>query len=65
MDGGGASAPTFVQDVFFRIGGAEPGRATSSLIVNTDHTILDDVWAWRADHGAGVEVDRQHCGHAA
>ncbi len=50
----GASAPTLVQDVFFRIGGAEPGRATTSLVVNTDHTILDDVWAWRADHGAGV-----------
>jgi hypothetical protein len=46
--------PTLVQDVFFRIGGAEPGQATTSLIVNTDHTILDDVWAWRADHGAGV-----------
>ncbi len=46
--------PTLVQDVFFRIGGAEPGRATDSLIVNADHAILDDVWAWRADHGAGV-----------
>jgi hypothetical protein len=46
--------PTLVQDVFFRIGGAEPGQATSSLVVNTDDTILDDVWAWRADHGAGV-----------
>jgi hypothetical protein len=53
-NGGGASAPTLVQDVFFRIGGAEPGSATTSLVVNTDHTILDDVWAWRADHGAGV-----------
>jgi hypothetical protein len=46
--------PTLVQDVFFRIGGAEPGKATNSLIVNTTNTILDDVWAWRADHGAGV-----------
>jgi hypothetical protein len=54
--GGRASAPTLVQDVFFRIGGAEdePVGATTSLIVNTDHTILDDVWAWRADHGADV-----------
>jgi hypothetical protein len=40
--------------VFFRIGGAEPGQAAGSLIVNADDTILDDVWAWRADHGAGV-----------
>jgi hypothetical protein len=46
--------PTLVQDVFFRVGGAEPGQATDSLVVNTDDTILDDVWAWRADHGAGV-----------
>ncbi len=49
-----ADGPTLVQDVFFRIGGAEPGQATDSLVVNTDDTILDDVWAWRADHGAGV-----------
>ena len=46
--------PTLVQDVFFRVGGAEAGQAENSLIVNTDHTILDDVWAWRADHGNGV-----------
>ncbi len=50
----GPGKPTLVQDVFFRIGGAEPGQARSALIVNTDNTILDDVWAWRADHGAGV-----------
>ena len=49
---GSASEPTLVQDVFFRVGGAEAGRVTTSLIVNTDHTILDDVWSWRADHGA-------------
>jgi hypothetical protein len=22
--------------------------------VNADHTVLDDIWAWRADHGSGV-----------
>src|SRR5439155_194376 len=46
--------PTLLQDIFFRVGGAEPGHATTSLIVNADNAILDDVWAWRADHGAGV-----------
>jgi len=46
--------PTAVQDVFFRIGGPHVGKATASLEVNSDHAILDDVWAWRADHGAGV-----------
>jgi hypothetical protein len=40
--------------VFFRIGGAEPGSATTSLVVNSKNVILDDIWAWRADHGAGV-----------
>ncbi len=46
--------PTLVQDVFFRIGGAAPGKATTALIVNDSQAILDDVWAWRADHGNGV-----------
>ncbi len=52
--GSRASDPTLVQDVFFRIGGAEAGSATDSLVVNSSDTILDDIWAWRADHGAGV-----------
>jgi hypothetical protein len=46
--------PTVLSDVFFRIGGATPGKATTSLIVNSDNVILDDIWAWRADHGNGV-----------
>ena len=46
--------PTGVQDVFFRIGGPHAGKATVSLQVNADNVILDDIWAWRADHGNGV-----------
>jgi len=49
-----SSDPSALQDVFFRIGGAEPGQATVSLSVGSDDTILDDIWAWRADHGNGV-----------
>ncbi len=49
-----ASNPPTIQDVFFRIGGAEAGKATTSLVVDSDNVILDDIWAWRADHGAGV-----------
>ncbi len=49
-----ASDPPALQDVFFRIGGAEAGSATTSLIVNSANVILDDIWAWRADHGTGV-----------
>ena len=46
-----AANPTTIQDVFFRIGGASAGKATNSLIVNSDNTIIDHIWAWRADHG--------------
>jgi Alpha-L-arabinofuranosidase B (ABFB) domain/F5/8 type C domain len=46
-----AANPVTVQDVFFRIGGAVSGKATTSLIVNAANTIVDHIWAWRADHG--------------
>jgi hypothetical protein len=49
-----ASHTTALQDVFFRIGGPHLGKAATSLQVNSDQTILDDIWAWRADHGTGV-----------
>ncbi|MEU4877278.1 coagulation factor 5/8 type domain-containing protein [Streptomyces sp. NPDC021608] len=46
--------PTTVQDVFVRIGGAGAGRATTSMVINNRHTIVDHTWVWRADHGEGV-----------
>jgi len=51
-----ASNPDLIQDVFFRIGGAEttPVSATVSLLDNASNSIIDDVWAWRADHGNAV-----------
>jgi hypothetical protein len=51
---GSASDPSALHDVFFRIGGAQAGSATTSLVVNSNNVILDDIWAWRADHGNGV-----------
>jgi hypothetical protein len=51
---GHAADPVTIQDVFFRIGGAGPGSATTSLVVNSSDTIIDHIWAWRADHGSGV-----------
>ena len=50
--------PTTLHDVFFRIGGATPGKATTSLIVNSNNVMLDDIWAWRADHGNWRGLDR-------
>ncbi|MFE3036498.1 discoidin domain-containing protein [Streptomyces canus] len=58
----GASAdhsanPTTMQDVFVRIGGAGPGLATNSVVVNSDDVVIDHTWLWRADHGDGVGWD--------
>jgi hypothetical protein len=51
-----ASDPDLIQDVFFRIGGAETTsvNAAVSLLDNAGNSIIDDVWAWRADHGNDV-----------
>ncbi|ADV82529.1 malectin domain-containing carbohydrate-binding protein [Terriglobus saanensis] len=49
-----ANNPTSISDVFFRIGGATAGSATTSLEVDSNNIILDNIWAWRADHGTGV-----------
>jgi hypothetical protein len=49
-----ASHPSALYDVFFRIGGAAAGSATTSLVINSNNVILDNIWAWRADHGNGV-----------
>jgi hypothetical protein len=56
LGAGTAADPDTIQDVFFRIGGAEttPVSATVSLLDNADNSIIDDVWAWRADHGNDV-----------
>jgi hypothetical protein len=51
---GSTNDPGALQDVFFRIGGPHVGKALTSLVVGRDNTILDDIWAWRADHGDGV-----------
>ncbi|MET7759560.1 discoidin domain-containing protein [Streptomyces sp. NPDC005389] len=49
-----AANPTSVQDVYVRIGGAGAGKATTSVVVNSDDAIIDHTWVWRADHGEGV-----------
>ncbi|XXY49093.1 discoidin domain-containing protein [Sorangium sp. So ce269] len=51
---GHAANPSSIQDVYFRIGGATAGKATTSLVVNSNDAIIDHIWAWRADHGDGV-----------
>jgi hypothetical protein len=49
-----AGNPQSIQDVFVRIGGVVAGKADNGIIVNADDTIIDHIWSWRADHGAGA-----------
>jgi hypothetical protein len=46
-----ASDPTTLSDVYFRVGGPHIGKADIALEVNSDHVLIDQTWAWRADHG--------------
>jgi len=49
-----AANPISLHDVFFRVGGAGSGKATVNLRINSNDTIVDHTWIWRADHGSGV-----------
>ncbi len=46
--------PISLHDVFFRVGGAGVGRTAANLVVNSNDTLIDHTWIWRADHGAGA-----------
>jgi hypothetical protein len=46
--------PISLHDVFFRDGGAAVGRTIGNLEINSNDTIVDHTWIWRADHGSGV-----------
>ena len=46
--------PISLHDLFFREGGAAVGRTVSNLEINSNDTVVDHTWIWRADHGSGV-----------
>jgi len=48
--------PTTISDVYFRVGGPHVGKAEATLEVNSDHVLIDNIWAWRADHGVPGSV---------
>ncbi len=52
-----AKDPIALHDVFFRVGGAGVGRAKVNFRINSNNTIVDHTWIWRADHGDGVGWD--------
>jgi hypothetical protein len=52
-----ARDPIALHDVFFRVGGAAVGRTKVNLRINSNDTLVDHTWIWRADHGEGVGWD--------
>jgi len=52
-----AKDPIALHDVFFRVGGAAVGQAKVNLKINSNDTLVDHTWIWRADHGDGVGWD--------
>ncbi|HSH09249.1 MAG TPA: coagulation factor 5/8 type domain-containing protein, partial [Oceanipulchritudo sp.] len=55
--------PTSLHDVFCRVGGAITGKVEACLVVNSNHVLIDHVWLWRADHGAGAKWEINTCRH--
>jgi hypothetical protein len=54
---GHAQNPISLHDIFIRVGGAGVGRAGVDLRINSNDTLIDHTWIWRADHGNGVGWD--------
>lgn len=51
------SNPSSLHDVYCRVGGATVGQAEICLRINSNDVLVDHVWLWRADHGAGADWD--------
>lgn len=49
-----AANPTFLYDLTVRTGGAWPGNNEVGVTINSHHVVADQIWIWRADHGAGA-----------
>jgi hypothetical protein len=49
-----ASNPTFLYDLTVRTGGVAPGKNDVGLAINSRNVVADQIWLWRADHGAGA-----------
>lgn len=46
--------PTFLFDIFIRVGGPAEGSVKSAMTINSNDVYIDHTWLWRADHGDGV-----------
>lgn len=44
--------PILLHDIIYRVGGAKhKGTVDTCLVINSNNTIIDHTWVWRADHG--------------
>jgi hypothetical protein len=46
--------PSFLYDLTVRTGGVKPGQNDVGIVINSNHVVADQIWIWRADHGAGA-----------
>jgi hypothetical protein len=53
--------PSFLFDVFVRVGGPHEGSVKSAVVINSKNVVVDHIWLWRADHGNGVGWDKNWC----
>lgn len=52
-----ADNPVVLSNIYLRIGGAENRHTETetAMVINSNDTIGDNFWIWRADHSRGVE----------
>jgi hypothetical protein len=50
--------PTFLYDIFIRVGGYGEGSASACMVINSNNVYIDHTWLWRADHGKNVGWDK-------
>ena len=66
---GDSENPTYVMDVFPRVGGPTDTAAAVTMIeINQKHVVIDHIWCWRADHDksgahSGLGVDKAVAQH--
>jgi hypothetical protein len=53
--------PIFLYDISMRVGGAAAGTTLSCVQINANDVVGDNLWLWRADHGAGVGWTQNAC----
>jgi len=56
-----AKNPSFLFDIFFRVGGYGEGKASSCMVINSKDVTVDHTWLWRADHGKNVGWEENTC----